>query len=51
MTIHGTLHDTEEARASMRKLAALEPATAWPAHGDPLAGDVARRLERAAAVT
>jgi glyoxylase-like metal-dependent hydrolase (beta-lactamase superfamily II) len=44
-------HDTEAARASMRKLAALEPATAWPAHGDPLTGDVARRLERAAAVT
>jgi hypothetical protein len=43
-------HDTERARASMRRLAAREPATAWPAHGDALTGDVARRLERAAAL-
>jgi glyoxylase-like metal-dependent hydrolase (beta-lactamase superfamily II) len=43
--------DTEQARASMRKLAALEPATAWAGHGDPLTGDVGRQLEQAAAVT
>ena len=28
--------DTEQARASMRKLAALDPAAAWPGHADPL---------------
>ena len=33
--------DTEQARASIRKLAALEPAAAWPGHADPLRGDVA----------
>jgi glyoxylase-like metal-dependent hydrolase (beta-lactamase superfamily II)/predicted ester cyclase len=43
--------DTEQARASMRKLAALEPAAAWAGHGDPLTGDVGRQLERAAALT
>jgi steroid delta-isomerase-like uncharacterized protein len=42
--------DTEQARASIRKLAALEPAAAWPGHGDPLTGDVRAQLERAAAV-
>jgi len=41
--------DTEQVRASMRKLAALEPSAAWPAHGDPLTGDVRGQLERAAA--
>jgi steroid delta-isomerase-like uncharacterized protein len=43
--------DTEQARRSMRRLAALEPATAWAGHGDPLTGDVARQVERAAATT
>src|SRR6188472_3791116 len=43
--------DTERARASMRKLAALEPATLWAGHGDALTGDVGRQLERAAATT
>jgi hydroxyacylglutathione hydrolase len=43
--------DTEQARASMRKLAALAPATAWSGHVDPLRGDVAGQLERAAATT
>lgn len=43
--------DTEQARASMRKLAALRPAAAWPGHADPLTGDVAEQLERAAATT
>jgi steroid delta-isomerase-like uncharacterized protein len=40
--------DTEQARASMRKLAGLEPATAWPGHAGPLTGDVAAQLRRAA---
>ncbi len=40
--------DTEQARASMRKLAALEPAAAWPGHGRPATGDVRAQLERAA---
>lgn len=43
--------DTEQARASMRKLAALRPATAWSGHADPLRGDVAGQLEHAAATT
>lgn len=43
--------DTEQARASMRKLAALAPATAWAGHADPLEGDVAGQLEQAAATT
>lgn len=40
--------DTDQARASMRKLAALEPAAAWPGHADPLRGDVRAALEAAA---
>ncbi|MGO8905423.1 MAG: MBL fold metallo-hydrolase [Solirubrobacteraceae bacterium] len=40
--------DTEQARASLRKLAALEPAAAWPGHGRPATGDVRAQLERAA---
>jgi glyoxylase-like metal-dependent hydrolase (beta-lactamase superfamily II) len=43
--------DTETARASIRKLAALEPATAWAGHADPLTGDVRGQLEHAAATT
>jgi hydroxyacylglutathione hydrolase len=43
--------DTEQARASIRKLAALAPATAWAGHAEPLRGDVAAQLERAAATT
>jgi glyoxylase-like metal-dependent hydrolase (beta-lactamase superfamily II)/predicted ester cyclase len=43
--------DTEQARASVRKLAALAPATAWSGHADPLRGDVAGQLEQAAAST
>jgi glyoxylase-like metal-dependent hydrolase (beta-lactamase superfamily II)/predicted ester cyclase len=41
--------DTGQARASIRKLAALEPAAAWPGHAEPLTGDVRAQLERAAA--
>jgi glyoxylase-like metal-dependent hydrolase (beta-lactamase superfamily II)/ketosteroid isomerase-like protein len=40
--------DTEQARASVRKLAALEPATAWPGHADPVTGDVRAQLEAVA---
>jgi glyoxylase-like metal-dependent hydrolase (beta-lactamase superfamily II)/predicted ester cyclase len=40
--------DTQQARASLRKLAALEPAAAWPGHGRPATGDVRAQLERAA---
>jgi glyoxylase-like metal-dependent hydrolase (beta-lactamase superfamily II)/predicted ester cyclase len=43
--------DTEQARASIRKLAALAPATAWSGHAEPLRGDVAAQLEHAAAAT
>jgi glyoxylase-like metal-dependent hydrolase (beta-lactamase superfamily II)/predicted ester cyclase len=41
-------YDTEQARASMRKLAELEPAAAWPGHAKPLTGDVRGKLLRAA---
>jgi hydroxyacylglutathione hydrolase len=41
--------DTEQARESIRKLAALDPSAAWPGHADALTGDVRGRLERAAA--
>jgi hydroxyacylglutathione hydrolase len=40
--------DTDQARESIRKLAALEPAAAWPGHAKPLTGDVRSQLERAA---
>lgn len=40
--------DTEQARASIRKLAALEPAAAWPGHAKPVTGDVRAKLERTA---
>ncbi|MBV9838642.1 MAG: nuclear transport factor 2 family protein, partial [Solirubrobacterales bacterium] len=42
-------HDTDQARDSIRKLAALEPSAAWPGHADPVTEDVRTRLERAAA--
>jgi glyoxylase-like metal-dependent hydrolase (beta-lactamase superfamily II)/predicted ester cyclase len=42
-------HSTETARESMRKLAALRPQAAWSGHAQPLTGDVASQLERAAA--
>jgi hydroxyacylglutathione hydrolase len=40
--------DTEQARASIRKLAALEPSVAWPGHAEPVTGDVRAQLEQAA---
>jgi glyoxylase-like metal-dependent hydrolase (beta-lactamase superfamily II) len=44
-------HDTEQARASIRKLAALRPSAAWAGHAHPLTGDVRDQLERAAETT
>jgi steroid delta-isomerase-like uncharacterized protein len=41
-------HDHGQAIASVRKLAALEPASAWPGHANPLTGDVRSQLEIAA---
>jgi hydroxyacylglutathione hydrolase len=42
-------YDTEQARQSILKIAALEPAAAWPGHAKPLTGnDVRSRLEVAA---
>ena len=43
--------DTEQARASIRKLAALEPASVWPGHADAVTGNVREQLERAADTT
>lgn len=40
--------NTEQARESMGKLAALRPAIAWPGHGRPLTGDVCAQLLAAA---
>jgi hydroxyacylglutathione hydrolase len=41
-------HDVEQARASIRRVAELDPALAWAGHADPVTGDVAAELERAA---
>jgi hydroxyacylglutathione hydrolase len=43
--------DIEQARASIRKLAALEPSVVWAGHADPVTGDVRAQLERAAAAS
>ena len=40
--------DTDLARESIRKVARLEPAAAWPGHADPVVGDVRSQLERGA---
>jgi glyoxylase-like metal-dependent hydrolase (beta-lactamase superfamily II) len=40
-------YDTEQARASIRKVAELEPAAAWPGHAKPVTGDVRGALLRA----
>ena len=40
--------DTELARGSIRKLAAMEPSLAWAGHADPVRGDVRSQLEAAA---
>jgi glyoxylase-like metal-dependent hydrolase (beta-lactamase superfamily II)/predicted ester cyclase len=41
-------YDTEQARASIRKLAELEPAAAWAGHAKPITGDVRGQLLQAA---
>lgn len=41
--------DSAAARDAARKVAELEPASAWPGHGNPLVGDVAAQLRRIAA--
>jgi glyoxylase-like metal-dependent hydrolase (beta-lactamase superfamily II) len=41
--------DTEQARASILKLAALDPSIVWAGHTGPVRGDVGAQLERAAA--
>jgi glyoxylase-like metal-dependent hydrolase (beta-lactamase superfamily II)/predicted ester cyclase len=41
--------DTDMARASVRKLAMLEPSAVWAGHGEPVKADVVSTLERAAA--
>jgi glyoxylase-like metal-dependent hydrolase (beta-lactamase superfamily II)/predicted ester cyclase len=40
--------DTDQARASIRKLAELDPSVAWAGHTDPVTGDVAGELRRVA---
>ena len=42
-------YDTEQARASIRKLAELEPAVVWTGHAKPVTGDVRGQLLEAAA--
>jgi glyoxylase-like metal-dependent hydrolase (beta-lactamase superfamily II)/ketosteroid isomerase-like protein len=41
-------YDTEQAKASIRKLAEMEPAAAWPGHAKPVTGDVRSQLMQAA---
>ena len=48
LPIAGYNLDHEQARASLRKLAALGPAAAHPGHAKPVTGDVRGQLERAA---
>jgi steroid delta-isomerase-like uncharacterized protein len=43
--------DTDQARASIRKLAELDPAAVWAGHARPVVGDVAAHLERAASAS
>jgi glyoxylase-like metal-dependent hydrolase (beta-lactamase superfamily II)/predicted ester cyclase len=43
--------DPEQARGSILKLAAMEPAAAWAGHAQPLTGDVRGQLEHAAQTT
>jgi len=44
----GVNDDTEQARASMLKLAEMEPSVAWPGHALPVEGDVRAQLRKAA---
>ena len=49
LPMDGYNFDTEQAKASARKIAALEPAIALPGHASPVNSDVRAKLERAAA--
>lgn len=40
--------DTQRARQSLEKLAALEPSAAWPGHAEPITGNVGDQLRAAA---
>jgi glyoxylase-like metal-dependent hydrolase (beta-lactamase superfamily II) len=40
--------DTDQARESIRKLAALDPVSVWAGHTDPVTGDVHAQLQNAA---
>jgi hydroxyacylglutathione hydrolase len=40
--------DGEQARASLLRVAEIDPHAAWPGHADPVVGDVAEELRRAA---
>jgi hydroxyacylglutathione hydrolase len=42
---------SEVAQTYFDALAALAPTAAWPGHAEPLTGDVAAQLERAAATS
>jgi glyoxylase-like metal-dependent hydrolase (beta-lactamase superfamily II) len=41
--------NSEQAAASIRKLAALDPSAAWAGHANPVRGDVVAQLQQAAA--
>jgi hydroxyacylglutathione hydrolase len=41
--------DTEMARASIRRLAELDPSIVWAGHAGPVSGDVVGQLRQAAA--
>ena len=43
--------DSDQARTSIRKLAAMSPSVVWSGHADPVRGDVVAQLEQAAAAT
>ncbi|HTR88681.1 MAG TPA: MBL fold metallo-hydrolase, partial [Solirubrobacteraceae bacterium] len=43
-------YDTQQARASIRKLAEMEPAAAWPGHAKAVTGDVRGQLLKIAGV-
>ena len=43
--------DTEQARASVRKLASMSPSVAWSGYADPVRGDVVAQLEHAASAS
>jgi hydroxyacylglutathione hydrolase len=43
--------DTEQARESIRKLAALDPVTVWAGHAEPVTGDVQAQLDHAATIS